>query len=332
MNTKKRTWLLYKPIVFLFLVISILLTISIPAKAETTITPLFKKQDGNAYMLIPFSDLALESTNKNEVLAAKAKIEKRCEFSIRYTDTSGSIKTKSFHPTFSITNKYVNNTKIWYLFCLTGLSSEDNDITDAQNCRKIYVYTLSDDTGESNDSHLFHINCNIYDMSGYNSVEIIASYNNSSSKFIYKPAYRIYYSGAYSDTGGFMSTASQTAYIGEKVTIDETFKASKSGYKFVGWNTNQDGSGTSFKPGDTIDSLASTMGATVTLYPEWKELEASDGISMHYTDSWHDENGTLQKDEYSTVVELGNHFPEFDFKVKEIPKNKKICRISTFGQ
>ncbi|MGN0140604.1 MAG: leucine-rich repeat protein [Roseburia sp.] len=44
----------------------------------------------------------------------------------------------------------------------------------------------------------------------------------------------------------------------------------KTGYKFTGWNTKQDGSGTTYKNAAAIKNLTTKDGATVKLYAQWK--------------------------------------------------------------
>ncbi len=55
-----------------------------------------------------------------------------------------------------------------------------------------------------------------------------------------------------------------------------TFK--KDGYKFTGWNTKADGTGTAIENGGQIRNLTATNGATVTLYAQWKK----EGHSITY--------------------------------------------------
>ena len=43
------------------------------------------------------------------------------------------------------------------------------------------------------------------------------------------------------------------------------------GYRFTGWNTKADGSGTVYDPGDTV-----TLNGDITLYAQWEELPYSD--------------------------------------------------------
>ena len=44
----------------------------------------------------------------------------------------------------------------------------------------------------------------------------------------------------------------------------------KNGYQFVGWNTQANGSGTSYSDKQSIKNLTATNGGTVTLYAQWK--------------------------------------------------------------
>ncbi len=58
-------------------------------------------------------------------------------------------------------------------------------------------------------------------------------------------------------------------------TYDETqpLKANaftRDGYTFTGWNTEPDGSGTSYADGTTVNNLTSVDGKTITLYAQWQ--------------------------------------------------------------
>ena len=48
-----------------------------------------------------------------------------------------------------------------------------------------------------------------------------------------------------------------------------TCRFTKPGYRFLGWNTVPDGSGTSFTDDQEVVNLASKQGDTVTLYAQW---------------------------------------------------------------
>lgn len=44
----------------------------------------------------------------------------------------------------------------------------------------------------------------------------------------------------------------------------------RTGYTFDGWNTNADGSGTSYADSETVNNLTTENGATITFYAQWK--------------------------------------------------------------
>ena len=43
----------------------------------------------------------------------------------------------------------------------------------------------------------------------------------------------------------------------------------KTGYKFKGWNTKANGTGTTYKDKASVKNLTTKNGATVTLYAQW---------------------------------------------------------------
>ena len=56
----------------------------------------------------------------------------------------------------------------------------------------------------------------------------------------------------------------------------------RSGYTFTGWNTESDGSGTSYTDEESFSNLKSTDGGTVTLYAQWEGDSGT--ISVYYVD------------------------------------------------
>ena len=80
------------------------------------------------------------------------------------------------------------------------------------------------------------------------------------------PSYTI----AYDSNGGSGSTASATVLYTDDATVSES-GFTRSGYLFVGWNTEADGSGTSYAAGDSVTALTMVNGETVTLYAQWVE-------------------------------------------------------------
>ena len=69
-------------------------------------------------------------------------------------------------------------------------------------------------------------------------------------------------------TSGTMSNQSFTYNVAETLTANQ-FK--RTGYRFTGWNTKADGSGTSYNNKANVMNLTSTNGGTVNLYAIWAE-------------------------------------------------------------
>lgn len=78
--------------------------------------------------------------------------------------------------------------------------------------------------------------------------------------------YTIVYNGN-GNTGGSTASSNHTYAEQSNLTANGYTKA---GYKFVGWNTAADGSGTMYKDGELVRNLAGN--GTVTLYAQWEEL------------------------------------------------------------
>ena len=70
-----------------------------------------------------------------------------------------------------------------------------------------------------------------------------------------------------SDRDGATVSGSGTYQVGSTATLTVT---TNSGYTFVGWNTEPDGSGTAYKNKQMVRNLASGEGEVVTLYAQWE--------------------------------------------------------------
>lgn len=69
------------------------------------------------------------------------------------------------------------------------------------------------------------------------------------------------------------SVTGSTASMND-ITYDTSITLNKNGYslngwKFAGWNTKADGSGTSYTDGQSVNNLTTTDGATITMYAKW---------------------------------------------------------------
>lgn len=83
----------------------------------------------------------------------------------------------------------------------------------------------------------------------------------------YKVAFKANKPGdASHDVAGAMAAESLTCGTPQTLTTNEYALA---GWKFTGWNTKADGSGTGYPDGATVQNLTWKAGATVTLYAQW---------------------------------------------------------------
>ena len=87
------------------------------------------------------------------------------------------------------------------------------------------------------------------------------------------------YTVTYNANGGTGTMANQELTYDKAATLNaNTFK--RTGYRFNGWNTKADGTGTSYADKASVKNLTASNGGTVTLYAKWysavPELEAKD--------------------------------------------------------
>jgi uncharacterized repeat protein (TIGR02543 family) len=78
----------------------------------------------------------------------------------------------------------------------------------------------------------------------------------------------ITYTVVFNKNGGKGTMTNQT-FTYDVAAALKTNKYYKNWWDFDGWNTAADGSGTSYSDGQSVKNLASTQGATITLYAQW---------------------------------------------------------------
>ena len=82
------------------------------------------------------------------------------------------------------------------------------------------------------------------------------------------------YNVAFEANGGSGEMASLTLLPGFPTHMPQN-AFTRSGYKFIGWNTEKDGSGTSYANAEFVTDI-STPGSTLTLYAQWYQGDAID--------------------------------------------------------
>ncbi|WP_139651343.1 leucine-rich repeat protein [Raoultibacter phocaeensis] len=91
--------------------------------------------------------------------------------------------------------------------------------------------------------------------------------------------YNIVYNGNGSDSGSGPASHTNINYDAN-VTLSSCAWG-KFGYVFNGWNTQQNGSGTSYKAGQVVSKLSASDKATITLYAQWKGRTYTVGFSKY---------------------------------------------------
>ena len=87
--------------------------------------------------------------------------------------------------------------------------------------------------------------------------------------------YTIAYDRNGDDSAVTGNIASKSVKYGASTVLKgNSFKHTK-GYKFSGWNTKPDGTGTAYAPKDTVTKLSSVNGDIVTLYAIWKDKDGN---------------------------------------------------------
>ncbi len=103
-----------------------------------------------------------------------------------------------------------------------------------------------------------------------------------------------YYTITFNANGGSGSISSKTVSAGYSVSLPaNTF--TRSGYEFVGWNTNEDGYGVSYTNGQNI-----TPSGNITLYAQWKKKD------VYYTITFNSNGGSGSMS--SNTVRAGSSF------------------------
>ena len=104
-----------------------------------------------------------------------------------------------------------------------------------------------------------------YDANG-NSLKNWDKANNTTLNALWIPnTYTVHFDGN-GNTSGSMSNQSFTYDAAKNLTANAF---TRTGYTFAGWNTNANGTGTSYTNKASVKNLSSTNGATVTLYAQW---------------------------------------------------------------
>ena len=136
------------------------------------------------------------------------------------------------------------------------------------------------------------------------------------------------YTIKFNSNGGKGKTKSQS-----KIKYNKTVKLNKnnfkkSGYKFIGWNTKQDGSGTHYSNKSKVKNITSS--GSITLYAQWEKITYN--ITYKLNGGVNNENNPSNYDVTSETITLNNPTKEhYQFLgwYKDKKYKKKITNIKT---
>ena len=165
------------------------------------------------------------------------------------------------------------------------------------------------------------------------------TYANNNYHTFRAAQYTVTYNGNGS-TGGTVPTDNNIYAEGQAVTvIDNTGNLVKSGYTFVGWNTQADGKGTSYAVGATF-----TMGdSDVTLYAMWTAdtFNNADGTYTYEVNSddtititSFDPNNAVTEIEIPAVIEgkAVTHIGDYAFRGNELTEVAFPASVTSIGE
>lgn len=135
---------------------------------------------------------------------------------------------------------------------------------------------------------------------------------------------------------GSMSDQSHTYGVSKTLTPNAF---TRTGYTFEGWNTNADGTGTSYTDKQSISNLSSTDGATVNLYAVWQALPPTPVI-LKPNDQWKQANaryaiyywGDGDTNGWVEMTDLGCSGEYFTAEVPESYLDFKFVRLDPDGK
>ncbi|SHH66156.1 Listeria/Bacterioides repeat-containing protein, partial [Anaerosphaera aminiphila DSM 21120] len=113
----------------------------------------------------------------------------------------------------------------------------------------------------------------------------------TNKKIVPTEEYRVTYDGNTNDSGTVPVDTNNPYAKDSEVTVLPKGNLSKTGYTFKGWNTKIDGSGTSYKVGDTFKITANT-----TLYAIWQKDSEDSGTGW----TWSGDSSTASKESPKT--------------------------------
>ena len=102
----------------------------------------------------------------------------------------------------------------------------------------------------------------------------------------------------FNGNGGSVTIPSVTLTDGETaVTTPRVNQTRYNGYILTGWNTQKNGQGTNYEPGQTYNDIA-VYGKTIILYAQWEETDLRNYVVNHYRENITSSGHSLYESDY----------------------------------
>ena len=192
----------------------------------------------------------------------------RTGYTFKGWSTSSTATTASYQAGSSVSvnaNSTVTLYAVWSANSYTVTFNANGGTTPTASKSVTYDSTYGTLPTPTRDGHIF--NGWYTATSGGNKIETSTKVSITANQTLYAQWTPWSYTVAYNVNGGSSTApASQTKTYGETINITSTIPT-KTGYNFTSWNTESNGSGTSYSSGQTYEY--DQNGGTVTLYAQW---------------------------------------------------------------
>ena len=174
----------------------------------------------------------------------------------------------------------------------------------------VYEYEASVTTEVIFDTRMYHFSKWISSISSLNITSnpgsfIMPAENVSLTPEVEYNTYRIEFNGNGDDGTGY--TPSMQMVIDTPKTLSSNGYY-RPGYRFIGWNTKQDGSGRSFTDGQTVTNLVYDHKGTITLYAQW----SANTFNITYIGNGGINIPLSETKQYDVIYNISNTIPSRD--------------------
>lgn len=204
-------------------------------------------------------------------------------YTLTINPNSGSMWNGDSKTSSSFTTEFAYNTKT-YMGNLTSSSTFYPDNTPTRTGYTFNTFSFSNGTGQKNTAG------NTFYFMGEHA-GAAGGTSNTTTTWIFNGDYAGNVTATASWTGntyyvqynanggsGSMSKSTHTYGTAKALTANAF---TKTNYTFAGWNTAEDGSGTSYSNQQSVSTLTSTAGATVQLYAQWSQTSYTVVFNMN---------------------------------------------------